>query len=511
MSIKIPVFTAEIEAGVGELVMSNASIAVAMPIQTIEKSASDELWNRLVASRQDKILAGLKDGDLYGVRSILASSNWNRNDDIFDRHEMWMARATPIHKPDNINHNETDIVGHIVDCWAVDAAGNVIPDDIAADKLPDLYHIVNSSVIYTVWTKQEQNDKIRELIAKIEAGKMFVSMECLFRGFDYGVQTPDGEQKLIERNESTAFLTKHLRAYGGTGMYQDYKIGRVMRRMTFSGKGYVETPANPDSIILSSENNSSFMASAKINTVFEEKGVLILCKANTTKQEISNMSDTTNKVLEDAVAELKAQLAAAVAENKKLAESQAKASIDALESAKKDATEKLEAANKALEAAKNEVAAAKTAHTELSAKLEASEKAKAELESQVNKAKADALTASRVNTLIAGGISEEEAKATVAKFATLDDAQFATIAELAIKAAFPMKDDEKKKKDEKECAGKDKKAKADADLDNAEPEKGQAALGGTGDAEDKGGEELRKSLAGLFESFGIGTTVKGDA
>lgn len=224
------------------------------------------------------------------------------------------------------------------------------------------------------------------------------------------------------------------------------------------------------------------------------------------------MSDTTNKVLEDAVAELKAQLASAVAENKKLAESQAKASIDALESAKKEATDKLEAANKALEASKAELVAAKTAHTELSVKLEASDKVKAELETQVNQAKAEALTASRVNTLVAGGISEEEAKATVAKFASLDDAQFATIAELAIKAAFPpMKDEDKKKKEDKECAAKDKKAKADADLDSATPDKTEAALGGTGDAEDKDGEVLRKSLAGLFESFGIGTTVKGDA
>ena len=36
----------------------------------------------------------------------------------------------------------------------------------------------------------------------------------LFKGFDYGLTNKIGEYKVLARNEDTAYLTKHLRAYG---------------------------------------------------------------------------------------------------------------------------------------------------------------------------------------------------------------------------------------------------------------------------------------------------------
>ena len=65
-------------------------------------------------------------------------------------------------------------------------------------------------------------------------------MECIFRGFDYGIRKPDGTNHVLARDQDTAFLTQHLRAYGGDGIYQDHKIGRVLRQITFSGKGFVD-------------------------------------------------------------------------------------------------------------------------------------------------------------------------------------------------------------------------------------------------------------------------------
>ena len=68
--------------------------------------------------------------------------------------------------------------------------------------------------------------------------------------FDYGVTNKNtGEYKVLARDENTAYLTKHLKAYGGLGEHEDYKIGRVLRNITFSGKGFVDKPANPDSVI----------------------------------------------------------------------------------------------------------------------------------------------------------------------------------------------------------------------------------------------------------------------
>ena len=34
----------------------------------------------------------MNDADLYYVQSILVSSSWNRNDDVFDRAEVWAAQ-----------------------------------------------------------------------------------------------------------------------------------------------------------------------------------------------------------------------------------------------------------------------------------------------------------------------------------------------------------------------------------------------------------------------------------
>src|SRR5690606_32975140 len=43
----------------------------------------------------------------------------------------------------------------------------------------------------------------------------------------------------------------HLRAYGGNGVYEGYRLGRLLRNITFSGKGLVDVPANKRSHITS--------------------------------------------------------------------------------------------------------------------------------------------------------------------------------------------------------------------------------------------------------------------
>ena len=46
-------------------------------------------------------LLGQKQPDLALVVSILVSTGWNRNDDIFTPEEVWAARLSPLHKPMN--------------------------------------------------------------------------------------------------------------------------------------------------------------------------------------------------------------------------------------------------------------------------------------------------------------------------------------------------------------------------------------------------------------------------
>ena len=46
---------------------------------------------------------------------------------------------------------------------------------------------------------------MNQIIAEIEEGKWFVSMECLFAGFDYALLDGSGNAKLLERNEFSIF------------------------------------------------------------------------------------------------------------------------------------------------------------------------------------------------------------------------------------------------------------------------------------------------------------------
>ena len=62
---------------------------------------------------------------MYYTKSILVTSNWNKNDDVFDNMEVWNARQTPEHKPTNLNHDEHVLVGHMTENWVMSLEGKV--------------------------------------------------------------------------------------------------------------------------------------------------------------------------------------------------------------------------------------------------------------------------------------------------------------------------------------------------------------------------------------------------
>ena len=267
---KLPIYKAEIEDGLKEQILSTASITSASCVEIADPFECKTF--KAVAENKDQI-------DLFYLKSILVSTGWNKNDDVFDRAEVWVSRTTPEDKPFNYEHDQSQIIGHITACKAIAADGNLIAEDISVDELPNKFHITTSAVLYKFWedpTKQEMMNKIIEEIAQ---GKWFVSMEALFSNFDYAVV--DGTQsKVVARNEDTAFLTKYLRAYGGNGTYNNLKIGRLLRNITFSGKGLVRKPANPESVIFKEteafKSNSGYVLSEivqskEINTMNEQE------------------------------------------------------------------------------------------------------------------------------------------------------------------------------------------------------------------------------------------------
>lgn len=207
--------------------------------------------------------------DLLYMRAVLVSTGQNKNDDVFLPDEMWAARNTPPLKPVNWEHEsgrEVDsdapglktvvehnqIIGCIYNCFVADKDGRVIDDkSITSDNIPSDYDIVIDSVIY----KYLFPKTAARIVEGVNNDSLFVSMEAWFTSYDYLVGN-----KIVARNQETAFLDRHLRANGGDGVFSGERVGRVLRNIVFGGVGIVHRPANQDSVIQSLTNASHEVA-----------------------------------------------------------------------------------------------------------------------------------------------------------------------------------------------------------------------------------------------------------
>lgn len=396
MNWTIPIYEQERKLGLAEIIEASSAIAYASPVNNAEKIK--RVLRRPTLNRSDKdglelaLATNLDQADLYYFASILVTTNWNKNDDVFGRKQVWAARKTPEDKPINIEHRHDQIVGHITNVVAIDAADfSIIPDDTEFDNLPESFHLLTGGVLYKYWKTDELRERIGEIFDKIEAKEEFVSMEVLFKDFDYAIKRADGSMGVVERNEETSFLTKHLRAYKGTGTYDGMRIGRYPKDLIFSGKGLTTNPANSD------ENGpiSVIFDTEKFDELFVEQSVGAIM----------------SKDLEAQVKELSDKLAKAEADYKTVVEAVATkdAKIVELETAVKGTKELVEQAN--------------ASKTEVEKNFEAKVK-------EYNELSAKQVKTERISTLIAAGHSKADAEAFVEKFVGLNDDMFGEVAKL---------------------------------------------------------------------------------
>jgi len=428
-------------------------------IKTFKYEHKDGLDNRLqqnsvaTASSIEKILAFANPNqeDLFYIESVLASvgwsdgvsSGWNENTDVFGKVESFNARNTPVDKQFNLGHNEKDIIGHITSSKII-SNGTIIPDTIDITELPDEYDIIVGSVLYKHWSDKDLQDRMHQIIAEIQEGKWFVSMECMFAGFDYALIDPTGKQQSLARNDQTSFLTKHLRAYGGQGEYQGYKVGRLLKNFTFSGKGLVTDPANKRSVIF------NFSDTSDIETDF---------KVAASKEKTMSEQDKTIQMLEDrlALAEKAAKEVADKAVANQIAQFEAdkaklQSQLESVQSELKGVNDKLTVANEVKANKETELETVTTELAEVQAELD---KNKAEL----GKIEAEKAQASRLVMFSDRNIDEAKARNLVDKCQNMTDETFQILVD-----SFAKKDEKKddKKVDDKKV---DDKAKADEKQD----------------------------------------------
>ena len=452
------IFQKEIDDGIGELVKSTASVAYCSEA-TVKKGelavakqviSNSEVLDKVVAQNKDQI-------DLYYIESVLVSTGWNKNDDVFSSEATWEARNTPEDKQFNFMHDENDIIGHITGSYVLTKDGKAVADEDIAR--PDEFDIITQAVLYNSWTGEENRDRMGKIIAEIQEGKWYVSMECLFSGFDYALIDEKGVAKVLQRDEASAFLTKHLRAYGGSGEYEGYKLGRALSNISFSGKGLVSKPANPRSVILRDSST------ANINVDHNSKlsiGEL-------------QMSD----VLTEQLAEVKAQLEAAKAENEaikaKIEEAKDKefaSKVEAFEAAADESKATIDELNETIKSTQARVA-------ELEDSLQTSQTELAEAMKEMDDMKKKEKSMKRKASLAEAGLEEDEVEETLASFDALDDDAFEAIVAMMKKKAGKKyaKDDEAEAgmppevKEQMEKKKKEKEAKADeAEAEEVTPE-----------------------------------------
>ena len=436
---KITIFEKEKRDGLEESIASQNSLAYCAPAAVVPKEDWPESTPEL-----EKILAGKSNPDqidLYYLESVLVSTGWNKNDDVFSTQSTWEARSTPEDKQFNFMHNENDIIGHITGSYIIDGEGNKV--SASDNEPPQKFDIITEAVLYNSWTNPENRERMQQIIAEIEEGKWFVSMECLFAGFDYALIDPEGNSKLLARDESSSFLTKHLRSYGGTGEYEGYKVGRALRDISFSGKGLVAKPANPRSII--------FNSSKAFYVEKEEKITEFSIGDN-------KMADLT--LLEKQVDDLKSDLAQAKEENAAI-----KAQIE-------EAKDKEFAAT--TEAFESDISSKDQTIAELEETIKSQKANLAELEdslAQKSEELAEAMKTldgwkqherqqKRLASLVGAGFDSEEAEQSLALYEALDDEAFEGIV---------AKWNDKKKKDK----DKDEEAKSEVEAEESEADKAE--------------------------------------
>lgn len=481
----IKIYETEQKDGIADLIKSQASIAYCSEaaVKTTNLSIAKDIITN--ADVLEKVIAENKNQlDLYYIESVLVSTGWNKNDDVFLSEATWAARNTPEDKQFNFMHDENDIIGHITGSYVLTKDGKAIGDE---DKeRPDEFDIITQAVLYNSWTNPENKERMEKIISEIEEGKWYVSMECLFSGFDYALSNENGIAKVLARNEDSAFLTKHLRSYGGTGEYQGYKIGRALREISFSGKGLVSKPANPRSIIFAPKSIATFIVNDEINNFSIGENV---------------MSD--NATLEKQLAELKAELASAKEENKTI-----KAQIE--EAKDKEIASKIEAYESLVEE-KNQTVA------EMEETIKATQAKIAELEDALTRSTEQLTVAmkdmeemkkkekmqKRMASLVEAGFDQEEVDESIASLGELSDEAFDTVVAAMKKKMAKWQDMKKEdmKKKEEEAMMMKKKASEEAEateevfesLETTEPTFVQAE-------EDNNLEKTRASIADWLEN-----------
>lgn len=225
-----------------------------------------------------------KQPDLMYMTSILVSTGTNLNNAHFLASELLLAENSIVNKALDIEHEETEIIGHQIQRAYRDKAGNKLDlNELASLETATLDNndmdIEIASVVYKA--------RFPDIAKEIAAGEYKVSMECYYVDFDVKVGNT-----ILPRATAEALGVDVMNEaiYGKAGrVIKDGKeiasgtVVRVLLGICFSGCGIVKNPANPDSIIIETASDNNVPADT---VIFD----LDMTKASTEEVVLNNVT-----------------------------------------------------------------------------------------------------------------------------------------------------------------------------------------------------------------------------
>jgi len=218
------------------------SIAVQEETTALREQASSVI--RLPSGKE-------KQPDLLYMTSILVSTGTNLNNAHFLASELLLAESSIVNKALDIEHDESQIIGHQIQRAYRDKKG--IELDLKALSSVETATLDSSNMDIEIASVVYKN-RFPDISKEIAAGEWKVSMECYYQDFDVKIG-----DTILPRSMAEAIGLDVLNeeTYGKFGkVIKNGKeiasgtVERVLRGICFSGCGIVKNPANPDSIII---------------------------------------------------------------------------------------------------------------------------------------------------------------------------------------------------------------------------------------------------------------------
>lgn len=199
-----------------------------------------------------------KQPDLLYFSAIFVSSGENLNHAFFLPSELVKSEGTIVNKAVDMEHKESEVVGHIYERAFIDKDGNLLNLKELADtdikKIDKLdVHVAIAGILY--------KNRFPNLAEEVAQGKWKVSMEAYFHDFDIKIgdlimSRKEAEALGFASDDENVFgklakvVKKGIEVASGT-------LTRVLRGIVFSGVGIVMYPANPASVVLETADDKT--------------------------------------------------------------------------------------------------------------------------------------------------------------------------------------------------------------------------------------------------------------